>query len=123
STPLETIERRKPKGIILSGGPDSVYEQGAPSVDRRLSDMDIPGLGVCYGMQLMAKELGGRVEPASQRACGFREIDTVKSSVLLEGMRKVGMSHGDRTLEAHPGLEITARSEATIAAREDPARE
>jgi GMP synthase (glutamine-hydrolysing) len=66
STPLETIERQRPKGIILSGGPDSVYEKGAPAVDRRLFEMDIPVLGVCYGMQLMAKELGGRVEPAAQ---------------------------------------------------------
>ena len=62
-----------------------------------------------------------RVEPASQREYGFREIDTVKPSVLLEGMRKVWMSHGDRTLEAPPGFEITARTEATIAAMENPA--
>ncbi len=122
STPLETIEQQKPKGIILSGGPDSVYEKGAPTVDPRLFQLGIPVLGVCYGMQLMAKELGGRVEPSTQREYGFREIDTVKPSVLLQGMRKVWMSHGDRTLEAPPGFEITARTEATIAAMENPAR-
>ena len=86
NTPLETIERQQPKGIILSGGPDSVYEKGAPAVDPRLFKMNIPVLGVCYGMQLMAKELGGRVEPASQREYGFREIDAVpRQSIVFCG--------------------------------------
>src|SRR3989442_13734690 len=66
-TPLAAIEQQKPKGIILSGGPDSVYEKGAPAVDPRLFHLGIPVLGVCYGMQLIAKEIDGNVEPAARR--------------------------------------------------------
>src|SRR3954451_144019 len=66
-TPLEKILSHNPKGIILSGGPDSVYEVGAPSCDPKLFEQGIPVLGVCYGMQLLAKELGGRVEPSNRR--------------------------------------------------------
>jgi len=121
STPVETLRNYKPKGIILGGGPASVYEAGAPLCDPELFRMGIPLLGICYGMQLMGKELGGRVEPASSREYGSRELQSVKPSCLLNGMRRVWMSHGDRILEAPPGFEITARTETTIAAMENPA--
>ena len=121
NTPIETLRNYKPKGIILGGGPASVYEAGAPLCDPELFRMGIPLLGICYGMQLMGKELGGRVEPASSREYGSRELQSVKPSCLLNGMRRVWMSHGDRILEAPPGFEITARTETTIAAMENPA--
>jgi GMP synthase (glutamine-hydrolysing) len=121
NTPIETLRNYKPKGIILGGGPASVYEAGAPLCDPELFRMGIPLLGICYGMQLMGKELGGRVEPAASREYGSRELQSVKPSCLLNGMRRVWMSHGDRILEAPPGFEITARTETTIAAMENPA--
>ena len=121
NTPIETLRNYKPKGIILGGGPASVYEAGAPLCDPELFRMGIPLLGICYGMQLMGKELGGRVEPAASREYGSRELQSVKPSCLLNGMRRVWMSHGDRILEAPPGFDITARTETTIAAMENPA--
>src|SRR5882757_7138627 len=62
SVPLEDVVRRKPRGIVLSGGPASVYAEGAPRLDRRLLDLGVPVMGICYGMQLLVHELGGRVE-------------------------------------------------------------
>jgi GMP synthase (glutamine-hydrolysing) len=119
---LDTIKRYQPKGIILSGGPDSVYEPGAPTCSRELFNLDIPVLGVCYGMQLIGKELGGRVEPSNRREYGHREIDISDASCLLQGLRRVWMSHGDRILKPPSGFEVTATTESTIAAVESPAR-
>ena len=65
---LEEVRRRRPKGVILSGGPASVYEEGAPPLDRELLELGVPVLGICYGMQLIARELGGRVERRRGRA-------------------------------------------------------
>src|SRR5436309_1506799 len=118
-TPLAVIKQQAPKGIILSGGPDSVYEKGAPAVDPRLFELGIPVLGVCYGMQLIAKQLGGKVEPAARREYGSRQIEQVNPSRLLNDMGRVWMSHGDRILEPPPGFEVTARTETTIAAMEN----
>src|SRR3982750_796977 len=67
NTPLEKIKALEPKGLILGGGPASVYETGAPICDPGIFKLDVPVLGICYGMQLIGKELGGRVEPSSQR--------------------------------------------------------
>ena len=122
STPLEVIQRQQPKGIILSGGPDSVYEQGAPACDPRVFDLGIPILGVCYGMQLLAKELGGKVAPGAEREFGSREIESTAASCLLGGQKRVWMSHGDRILEPPPGFTVTARSATAMAAMENPAR-
>src|SRR2546430_6107399 len=122
SISLDKRKSREPKGIVLSGGPSSVYETGAPICDPGILKLGIPVLGICYGMQLIGKELGGRVEPAIHREYGSREIETTgKTSCLLDGLRRVWMSHGDRILEAPPGFEITARTETTIAAMENPA--
>src|SRR5215469_5832559 len=88
NTPLEKILSHRPKGIILSGGPDSVYETGAPACDPKIFDQEIPILGVCYGMQLLAKELGGRVEGSTRREYGLREIDVKGPSPLVTGMRR-----------------------------------
>jgi len=122
NTPLEKIRAIRPKGLILSGGPASVYEADAPMSDPDIFKLDVPVLGICYGMQLMGKELGGRVEPASHREYGSRELQAANPSSLLNGMRRVWMSHGDRILEPPPGFQVTARTETTIAAMENPNR-
>lgn len=118
NTPLETVKTIQPKGLILSGGPASVYETDAPICDPGIFRLNVPVLGICYGMQLIGKELGGRVEPSAQREYGSKELSSVKSSSLLNGMRRVWMSHGDRILEPPPDFEVTARTENTIAAME-----
>jgi GMP synthase (glutamine-hydrolysing) len=120
NTSVEKLIAQQPKGIILSGGPASVYEADAPISDPEILRLGVPVLGICYGMQLIGKELGGRVEPAQRREYGSRELDSVtSSSCLLDGMRRVWMSHGDRILEPPPGFEVTARTESTIAAMEN----
>jgi GMP synthase (glutamine-hydrolysing) len=122
NTPPEKIAAMQPKGLILSGGPASVYESGAPICDPRIFELDVPVLGICYGMQLIGKELGGRVEPANHREYGSREIDAVQPSSLLNGMRRVWMSHGDRILQPPPDFAVTARTESTVAAIENSKR-
>src|SRR5947207_1270313 len=122
SIPLEKLKAYEPKGIVLSGGPSSVYETGAPICDSAILKLGVPVLGICYGMQLIGKELGGRVEPASHREYGSRMLDSVSKSCLVEEMHRVWMSHGDKVLEPPPGFSVTARTETTIAAMEDPVR-
>jgi len=122
NTTLEKILSYKPKGIILSGGPDSVYESGAPACDPKLFEQRIPILGVCYGMQLLAKELGGNVEPSTRREYGAREISVTGSTSLLDGMKQVWMSHGDKIIEPPPGFRVTAKTDTTMAAMENTAR-
>jgi GMP synthase (glutamine-hydrolysing) len=124
NTSVDVIRKSEPKGIILSGGPDSVYEPGAPACDPRVFELGIPVLGVCYGMQLLAKQLGGKVAPGAEREYGSREIQTVSPSCLLDGIgiRRVWMSHGDRILEPPPGFTVTARSETAMAAMDNPER-
>jgi GMP synthase (glutamine-hydrolysing) len=122
NTPLEKLKAIQPKGLILSGGPASVYEKDAPLCDPALFKLDVPVLGICYGMQLIGKELGGRVEPSTHREYGSRELNSIAPSALLDGMRRVWMSHGDRILEPPPDFDVTARTENTIAAMENPKR-
>jgi GMP synthase (glutamine-hydrolysing) len=122
NTPLETIRRHRPLGIVLSGGPDSVYEKGAPASDPGLYELGIPILGVCYGMQLLAKELGGKVVPGSEREYGPRDIEVIAPTCILDGMKRVWMSHGDRIVEPPPGFAVTAKSDTAMAAMENPGR-
>jgi GMP synthase (glutamine-hydrolysing) len=122
NTPLERVKAMQPKGLILGGGPASVYETDAPICDPGIFKLDVPVLGICYGMQLIGKEFGGRVEPATQREYGSRNLDSIKPSSLPNGMGRVWMSHGDRILEPPPGFDVTARTETTIAAMENPSR-
>src|SRR5215831_4787036 len=96
NTSLQQVLSHRPKGIILSGGPDSVYEPQAPACDPKIFEQGIPILGVCYGMQLLAKELGGKVVGSSRREYGLREIELHEPNPLLEGTRRVWMNHGDR---------------------------
>jgi GMP synthase (glutamine-hydrolysing) len=123
NTPLEKILSYGPKGIVLSGGPESVYEAGAPACDPAVFKQNIPILGVCYGMQLLAKELGGKVESSTRREYGLREIEIKPPTALLEGMRRVWMSHGDKINEPPPGFKVTAGTETTMAAMENPDRQ
>src|SRR5205085_374381 len=84
NTPAGKLKAQEPRGIILSGGPASVYETDAPLSDPGIFKLGVPILGICYGMQLIGKELGGRVEPAAHREYGSRELDAVKPSCLLD---------------------------------------
>lgn len=121
----EVIRSKNPRAIILSGGPSSVYEEGAPHPDRAIIEMGVPVLGICYGVQLMAHFLGGEVKPSDRREYGQAEIDVTAESQLLAGIPsplKVWMSHGDYVSRPPAGFEVTASTEAAIGAVEDPAR-
>jgi len=98
-TPVAKIRRFRPKGIILSGGPSSVYQKGAPVCSRRIFEMGVPILGICYGMQLMTHLFGGEVARAQKREYGKAELFIDDDSSILKGLGKstvVWMSHGDR---------------------------
>jgi GMP synthase (glutamine-hydrolysing) len=123
STPLDELERPEVRGLILSGGPDSVYEPGAPHCDERLFRLGVPALGVCYGMQLMAKTLGSDVRSAGHREYGHAVVTCTNGSLLFRGVGpelEVWASHGDRIESVPPGFHVTAStSDAPIAAFED----
>ncbi|WP_027501776.1 glutamine-hydrolyzing GMP synthase [Rhodococcus sp. UNC363MFTsu5.1] len=122
---IEEIVERKPLAVILSGGPSSVYEDGAPQLDARLFDHDIPVFGICYGFQAMAGALGGTVTHTGTREYGRTQL-SVDGGVLHEGLpttQPVWMSHGDAVTDAPKGFEVTATSAgAPVAAFEDRAR-
>jgi GMP synthase (glutamine-hydrolysing) len=124
--PLEEIARRKPRGIILSGGPASVYADGAPPLERGLLELGVPVMGICYGMQLLMHELGGRVEQAEVGEFGRSDLHVSKAGVLLEGLPReqtCWMSHRDTVFEAPPGFTALASSSASpVAAVEDRER-
>ena len=123
----EFIKTFSPKAVILSGGPSSVYDKGAPVLPKEFFSLNVPVLGICYGMQLMSKLLGGRVERSKKREYGPAYLDISDTSDLFSGLGaarvKVWMSHGDRVEEAPEGFEIIARSEnSSIAAIKDSKR-
>ena len=102
STPLETLRELNPRGIILSGGPSSVHEPGAPRCDERLFELGVPILGICYGMQLGCQLLGGSVESAAAREYGRARLEIDERAGLLAGIpsqTSVWMSHGDQVAE------------------------
>ncbi|MFD4181290.1 glutamine-hydrolyzing GMP synthase [Rhodococcus sp. NPDC058514] len=104
---IEEIVERKPLAVILSGGPSSVYEDGAPQLDARLFDHDIPVFGICYGFQAMAGALGGTVTHTGTREYGRTQL-SVDGGVLHEGLpttQPVWMSHGDAVTDAPHGVE------------------
>ncbi|MCS6859585.1 MAG: glutamine-hydrolyzing GMP synthase [Abditibacteriales bacterium] len=112
-TPFEEILARQPKGLIFSGGPSSVYEAGAPACDPRLYDSGIPVLGICYGLQLMAHQLGGKVAPSEKREYGKTELHVLDDSDLFRGLNPrliCWMSHGDQVLESPPGFRVTSET-------------
>ena len=122
----ERMLQRKPAAIILSGGPSSVYEDGAPTVDPAIFTAGVPVLGICYGFQSMAQALGGEVGKTGVREYGSTEVDVAVGGKLLagqEGEQSVWMSHGDSVQRAPEGFQVLASSPgAPVAAFEDPAR-
>ncbi len=116
NTPVEEIRKINPKAIILSGGPNSVYSPGAPRVDQRIFNEGVPILGICYGMQLMAYQLGGRVRRAEKREYGPAYLEILEDSTLFAGTKKgldVWMSHGDQVLSLPQGFKSIGRTENT----------
>lgn len=115
-TPIDKIVERAPKAIILSGGPASVYEPDAPMCDARIFELGIPILGICYGTQLMAFHLGGKVTPGGHKEYGRTELTVVDSCDLFEGMEGklvCWMSHGDLVESVPAGFNATARTAST----------
>ncbi|NKU38626.1 glutamine-hydrolyzing GMP synthase, partial [Rhodococcus hoagii] len=125
TTTVEEIAAKKPLAVVLSGGPSSVYEEGAPQLDAALFDLGVPVFGICYGFQAMANALGGTVAHTGGREYGRTEM-TVSGGVLHDGLpatQPVWMSHGDGVTAAPEGFEVTASSAgAPVAAFEDRAR-
>jgi len=112
NTPAADVLRLQPRGVILSGGPNSVYEPGAPQLPAYLLDAQIPVLGICYGMQALTHALGGRVAPAPAREYGPAQIITTRENPLLPpGAQPVWMSHGDRIDVLPPGFVTLAQSD------------
>ena len=124
--PIEQIRRRAPRGLILSGGPASVHSEGAPTLRRELLHLGIPVLGICYGMQAMVHELGGRVEAAPVGEFGRSRLTVSEPGTLLAGLpteQSCWMSHRDTVYEAPPGFTaLAASSESPVAAVESPER-
>lgn len=112
--PLEKIKVERPTGIILSGGPLSVYDQDAPDISKEIFELDIPVLGICYGLQLIAKHHNGKVEPAQNREYGKANIQINKDDLLLKSVKNnsiVWMSHGDYITEFPLGFNVTAKTD------------
>jgi GMP synthase (glutamine-hydrolysing) len=125
-TPAAEIEARHPAGLILSGGPASVYEPGAPMLDPGYLELGVPVLGICYGLQAMAQALGGRVEHTGLREYGRTSLQVKRPGTLLQDLPPedtVWMSHGDTVTEAPEGFTVTARTASVpVAAMEAPDR-
>ena len=125
-TPMAELERRNTKAVILSGGPSSVYDTDAPRADPALWSGRIPVLGICYGLQLMAHELGGEVVPSAKREYGPATVSLTDGDGLFSGLEReqpVWMSHGDSILRPPEGFRATAQTDSTpYAGLADPSR-
>jgi GMP synthase (glutamine-hydrolysing) len=126
---LDAIRAFRPKGIILSGGPKSVYEEGAPGVAEELFELGVPVLGICYGMQLMSRHFGGEVVPAGKREFGHADLfaagepGPLFDSFFVEGKSPVWMSHGDHVARVPAGFQVVAgTTNAPVCAIQDVAR-
>ena len=119
---ISRIKAFKPAGVVLSGGPATVTEADTPRANQEIFDLDCPVLGICYGMQTMAAQLGGEVETSKQREYGFSEIRSISTSPLIDGLHdrldadgtgllQVWMSHGDRVSTLPDGFSVLAVSE------------
>jgi GMP synthase (glutamine-hydrolysing) len=116
--PLEQIKALAPRGIILSGGPCSVYDADAPAADPALLALGVPILGICYGLQFIAHHLGGKVEAAASREYGHAEVSLIRETPLFSGLPStihVWMSHGDHAAVLPPGFELTAETSNAVA--------
>jgi GMP synthase (glutamine-hydrolysing) len=115
-TPWAEIARRRPKAVILSGGPASVYDEGAPRADPGIWSGKVPVLGICYGLQLMAYDLGGEVTPATRREYGPASVTITSEDGLFKGIDReqpVWMSHGDSIVRPPDGFHPTAQTDST----------
>jgi len=126
---LSAIRAFQPRGIILSGGPKSVYEDGAPAVAEELFELGVPVLGICYGMQLMSRHFGGEVVPAGKREFGHADLvaegnpGPLFDSFFVEGKSPVWMSHGDHVEKVPVGFDVVARTtNAPVCAIQDVSR-
>ncbi|HEY4023524.1 MAG TPA: glutamine-hydrolyzing GMP synthase [Pseudonocardiaceae bacterium] len=127
TTTVKELAEREPAAIVLSGGPSSVYQEGAPEIDPAIFDLGVPVLGICYGFQAMAQALGGTVAHTGDREFGRTEVAVGKDGGVLHaelpGRHPVWMSHGDSVTEAPEGFTVTASSAgAPVAAFEDRER-
>ncbi len=116
-TPAETIAQYRPKGIILSGGPSSVYEPHAPTCDPRILDLGVPVLGICYGMQLACRMMGARIERADRREFGRAQLEISDRTDLFSAIPErtaVWMSHGDQVVERDQGSKAHGGPEGRI---------
>ncbi len=123
---LEEIQGYSPAGIILSGGPSSVYDADAPPADDRVLQLGLPVLGICYGLQFMVYKLGGKVRGADKREYGHAEVELLTDDsplfTGLEGPLAVWMSHGDEAVELPPGFKLVGRTSNAVAAIQNPAK-
>jgi len=122
---LSEIRAHEPVGIVLSGGPSSVYDADAPVCDAKLLDLGVPVLGICYGMQWLTQALGGKVARAERREYGPAELGIQKDSTLFHGLPqrlKVWESHGDHVVGLPEGFHVTGRTENAVAAIENAER-
>ncbi len=116
---IDKLKNLNPQGIILSGGPSSIYEENSPRIDKSLFDLGIPILGICYGMHYMVDILGGKIKKASKREYGFAHLDIKRNNPLFKDMEsgfQCWMSHGDSAIELPEGFVITASTENTAIA-------
>ncbi len=124
---IEAINSKSPRGLIFSGGPSSVYDAAAPKPDPSLLEsVDCPTLGICYGFQVFARELGGAVAASPNREFGYARLKILDvTSRLFQGLPPeldVWMSHGDHVTEVPPGFQVTALTDDALNAMEDQAR-
>ena len=121
--PFEELAAMKPLGIILSGGPASVYDPASPKGDERIFKLGVPVLGICYGFQWMAAALGGTVGPAARREYGFAQLEISNPTDLLSGLPsplRVWNSHGDHVTAVPPSFRVSGRTENAISVMENP---
>jgi GMP synthase (glutamine-hydrolysing) len=122
---LEEIRAQEPVGIVLSGGPSSVYDADAPKCDPKVLALDVPVLGICYGMHWLTHTLGGKVERAERREYGPAHLDVEKESALFKDVPerlKIWNSHGDHVSELPAGFHVTGRTDNAIGSFEHPAK-
>ncbi len=125
NTPLSVLRDLDPRGIVLSGGPSSVYEDGAPHCSPGILALGVPVLGICYGFQLISHFLGGKVEPSARREYGAAEVKRLAGGRFLKELPEsfpVWMSHGDHVTQPPPGFRVIAESDNALGAVENTER-